>query len=317
MNEMQNREINDVDDLNDLAAEEELTEEGAWTPAKEFQMDDMATVPQPIDVPMAANAPENGAMSLNQSESDLNVAPIPGESFTPTYEPTPQQPENAASADVPEPVSMDNLKASASQAMTQAKDSASQAMSQAKESAGQAFAQAKTQIADQIKSRVEDQKGKAASSLDGLHASVQDFSQTFRQNNLPQLAEYTDSLNGQIDKASDYLKNADMDTMVQDASKFARENAPYFLAGAFLLGIAVGRFMRSSNKGIAYTGERNALVPVNQSNINTNGTVRDIAKGSDAQLPNRQDIDSDDAFGEKPMHAADYVPGGILGGAPA
>lgn len=320
MNEMQNREISDIDDLNDLSAEDELITE-APMPSEEYLMEDgSVTIPQPIDAPMAANAPMNGAMEMDMSASDLNVAPIPGEDFTASYQPTPTLPapipDNAMSADVPEPVSMTDLKASATQAMSQAKDSAAQAMSQAKETAGQAFVQAKTQIASQVRSQMEEKKGKAAESLNNLHGTVGDFSQTFRQNNMPQLAEYTDNLNGQIDKAADYLKNTDTDTMVQDASKFARDNAPIFLAGAFILGIAVGRFLRSSNKGVAYTDERNALVPINASNLNTNGTVRDIAKGSDAQLPGRQDV-ANDSFGAKPLHAADYVPGGILGGAPA
>jgi hypothetical protein len=56
-------------------------------------------------------------------------------------------------------------------------------------------------------------------------------------------------LNGAADRVegvSRYLEQRDVDTLTHDVRRFARENTPLFLGGAFVLGFAGARFLKSS-----------------------------------------------------------------------
>ena len=258
----------------------------------------------------------NSMNDVNGMNDPITPADIAASGITP-----PTMAENtempAAPQDAPAPAptappvhfSDIDLKASAGQAVDQAKSKAGEVIGQAKETAGQAFGQAKDQVKDQLTS----QKDRAADSLTSLTNSVQEIGATMRSNNLPQLAGYTETLAEQVDRLSGYLKNNDVEALVHDAEKFARENAPAFIAGGFILGIALGRFLRASNKITSTNGTSNALVPV--------GTMD--AFGNDRSMEHdgsRQDINRDDSIqsgGPKPLSASGYVVGGVVGGAPA
>lgn len=255
----------------------------------------------------------DAAMGVNAEE------PMTEEPLSEVTMPYNDQPEITKA----EPVALSEIdvKGAAGHAVSAAKEQTSQAVSAAKDAAGQALGQARGQIMTQLGS----QKDRAAESITDYTRLVQQFGSTFRDNNLPQLAEYTDALAEKVDQAAGYLKNNDIDALVNDAAQFARRNAGAFMLGGLVLGIALGRFLKSSERGMAYTGEKNALVPVGQMDAYGNrlpqpvSTGRDIDKGSDAREAQRKSVVSDESIeaGHKPMHAQGYVPGGVLGGAPA
>jgi hypothetical protein len=201
---------------------------------------------------------------------------------------------------------MSDIKQSASDAASQAKAQASQVISQAKDAAGQALTQAK----DQLRTRLGDQKDRAADSLGTLTSTVHQVGGTFRDNNLPQVAVAADSLADQVDRVSGYLKNSDIDDLARDAEKFARENPAIVIAGALVLGLMIGRFLRSSGRNsstaLTVNGDR-GLLPASSTNGNFSTSPTRLAGPSSDEF----------AVGHKPLTANGYVPGGVLGGAPA
>lgn len=196
---------------------------------------------------------------------------------------------------------LSDIKQSASDAATQAKQQAGQMIGQAKDAAGQALAQAR----DQVKSQLGQQKDRAAGSLNGLTHSAHEVGDTLRRNNLPQAADATEALAGHVDRIADYLKSSEIDDLARDAERFARENPAVVLAGALVVGVLIGRFFRASSRTTTAT---NGSTPMLTDSRNSNGYGMA-----------RQDRFDDESIarGQKPLTANGYVPGGILGGAPA
>jgi hypothetical protein len=156
-----------------------------------------------------------------------------------------------------------------------------------KETAGQALDRAKTEV----KSKLSDQKERATGSIESATRALESTSQQFRDQNLGVVADYVESFSGQVRRVGDYLREKDMDELSRDVETFARQNPAVFIGGAFLIGVAVARFLRSSESGspLDAFSRNQALVPAGQNALTTSGSV--------------------DAFGERPLTAHDYVPG--------
>jgi len=273
--------------------------------------------PADVENALADSFDQREADPLNDAPTGIDTIEMPAMAEgTSDWEAEKPEPENtamtatagntdAASSDGTSSFHLSDIKQSASDAATSAKAQAGQMLGQAKDAAGQALTQAK----DQIRTRLGEQKDRAADSLGTLTGTVHNVGGTLRDNNLPQVAGAVDSLADQVDRVSGYLKNSDIDDLARDAEKFARENPAIVIAGALVIGLMIGRFFRSSGRSgdtaLTVNGSR-ALLPSSSSNEGF-GTA-----------PNRASGGSDDfASGQKPLTANGYVPGGILGGAPA
>lgn len=195
----------------------------------------------------------------------------------------------------------------ASQALEQGKQAASQALEQGKEAAGQALDQAREQIVTQLDTR----KDTLATTLEGAVQALHSTSQQFRDQNIPYVGEYAETFASQVEKASDYLRGKDVTELARDAEKFARANPIAFVSGAFVLGIALARFLKSSAEGsplaFAQTGSdasaTTALVPYSGGADVTSTTSTTSGSATD------QSAKVQDAFGERPLSAHGYVAG--------
>jgi ElaB/YqjD/DUF883 family membrane-anchored ribosome-binding protein len=212
-------------------------------------------------------------------------------------------PSNGATADggfnLP---SMTDVKQTMSDTASQVKDSAGQALDQAKHSAGQALDAAKQQVRQQLTT----QKDRATGTLDGLKQSVQEIGDSFNNHGQAMIGGYAHSLADQVDGVAAYLRESDVDRLTADAQQFARENPAVVLGAAFVIGIAVARFFKSSESNVTST----ALVPMSNASTDVNSV---------SLASHRLDQDDDKAFdrGVHPMSAHGYVSGGVLGGAAA
>jgi hypothetical protein len=214
--------------------------------------------------------------------------------------------------------SVGDIKQAVSDTASQVKDSAGQAVDAAKQTAGQAIDAAKQQVVTQLNA----QKERATGVLDGFKQSVHEIGDTFQRNGQAPIAGYVYSVADQVDKVSGYLRDSDIDTLARDAQDFARQNPAIVIGSAFVLGLALARFFKASATNVT----SDALVPVNpygpssyNSSVGVGGATSRMYTGSETAAATRQDIDSDDAFasGQKPISATGYVPGGVVGGAPA
>jgi len=107
-------------------------------------------------------------------------------------------------------------------------------------------AQIKSQVADTATSKLEEQKGQAASGLDNISQVVRKTGDELRSQDQDRLAGYIDQAAEQLDRATGYLRNSDMRQIVRDVESFARREPTLFIGGAFALGLLGARFLKSS-----------------------------------------------------------------------
>lgn len=124
------------------------------------------------------------------------------------------------------------------------------------EAAGQVVKQQAKRVAagvsEQAKSTVETRKDGVAEDLGTVAEVIRQTSYEAASDN-PTLMEYGQRIANQLEGVSTYLDNHGLDEILTDAQSFARRQPAVFLGGAFMLGLAVGRFLRSSSSQIGGT----------------------------------------------------------------
>jgi hypothetical protein len=101
--------------------------------------------------------------------------------------------------------------------------------------------------------------------------AIRSASQELRSNDQAMFADVIDRAAEQIDGVANYLRDKDLDQLVGDAENFARRQPVIFVAGATMLGILAGRFLKSSsprsprsqssNQAEGYRGARLRALP--------------------------------------------------------
>ncbi len=126
---------------------------------------------------------------------------------------------------------VEEAKTMVKQEVREAKAQGKNAVRQMKETAEKEIDRRSTQVADGLDSVVRAMYA-AADELDG---DSQD-----------RIAEYTRRAAGQVHRVTDYLHDEDAPAMLTDLEDMARANPGTFLGTSFAAGLAVGRFLRSS-----------------------------------------------------------------------
>jgi molecular chaperone GrpE (heat shock protein) len=113
----------------------------------------------------------------------------------------------------------------------------------------------------QVKSTLSDQKGKAAENFNQVASVLRRTSQELSANENQTFAHYAEAAADQVERFSGYLKNHEVDELVNDLRDVARRQPEMFVAGALAAGFLIGRFLKSSgsqkvsgsyNQGAAY-----------------------------------------------------------------
>jgi hypothetical protein len=112
--------------------------------------------------------------------------------------------------------------------------------------------------AEQLKTkaleRVEEARDKALSSKEKMAARVRRVGSAVRSasDNLRQeddmVARYAEKASDRIERAAQYLSTTEPRQIMRDAEGFGRREPAVFFGGAFLLGLVVGRFLKSSQE---------------------------------------------------------------------
>jgi len=112
------------------------------------------------------------------------------------------------------------------------------------------------QVKQQASTRVNEQKARAAEGLGSVASAIRQASEHLRTENQT-LATYADKAVDQIQVFADRMRDKDPAEMVRDAERFARRNPTAFVGGAFVVGLALARFLKSS--GQADYGDRSRV----------------------------------------------------------
>lgn len=133
----------------------------------------------------------------------------------------------------------------------QAKDTAGQAKDQVKDLASQAKDQTVElahQAQDQVSTFVDQQKKQAAERLGGLAGALHEAAKNLEQKDAEGFGRYAHRAAEQVDRASRYLREKDLQGFVRDTETFARRHPDFFLGGSLVAGVLLARFLKSSAK---------------------------------------------------------------------
>lgn len=136
-------------------------------------------------------------------------------------------------------------------AVDKAQEAAGQAQRKVSETASAAKEQAKRtveQVSDQAKTTVDSRMSDVAQELGSVAEAVRSTTVELEGQDQQKIAQYGNRIADQIDQVSSYLNNHGVEDVLADAENLARRQPALFLGGAFMLGLVVGRFLRSSNQ---------------------------------------------------------------------
>lgn len=102
------------------------------------------------------------------------------------------------------------------------------------------------QVKQQTTTRLAGQIGKASDTLGLVSGAVTSVSDQLREQDQAAIAGFVDQLGGQVQRVSTYLRDKDLDEIVDDTERFARRQPLVFLGGALTLGLLAARFLKSS-----------------------------------------------------------------------
>ena len=106
-------------------------------------------------------------------------------------------------------------------------------------------------IKQNVTSRVDEQKNRAADGLGGIANVIRNAGNELRNDN-EALASYVDMASDQLRRFADQIRQKGVADMMDDVHNFARRRPALFIGGAFLIGLGIARFLKSSAERDAY-----------------------------------------------------------------
>jgi hypothetical protein len=99
---------------------------------------------------------------------------------------------------------------------------------------------------DRAGASLSDGRRQAADQIGGIGGALHRTSEQLRNEDQAKIADLADSVGRRVDRMADYLRETDGRTMARDVESLARRQPAVVFAGAFALGVAAARFLKSS-----------------------------------------------------------------------
>ncbi len=138
---------------------------------------------------------------------------------------------------------------------TQSRGGGRQTTEQAKQQTGQLTRQARQQAgqlanrgSEQVKSQLANQKHQAAQRMTPLQTALRETAHQLRSQGQGPIAQYADRATDQVERFSGYLRETDVDEIIDEVRGLARRRPGLFLGGAAALGFLATRFLKSSSQ---------------------------------------------------------------------
>lgn len=123
------------------------------------------------------------------------------------------------------------------------------ALDQANEMVGQAR-EGVSQMADRAMSeaqpRLDDGRVKLAEGLQSVAQAFKSSGQKLRDEQHPQIAQFTDQTAERVERLSSYIQDRDMRSMMTEVQGMAKREPALFLGAAFAIGLLGARFLKSA-----------------------------------------------------------------------
>lgn len=155
------------------------------------------------------------------------------------------------------------------QATEQAKQQGQQLAQQARQQAGELA----NRGTEQVKSQLDNQKHDASQRMVPVQSALRETAQQLRKQGQGNVGQYADKAADQVERFSGYLRETDVDEIVDEVRGFARRRPALFLGAAAALGFFGTRFLKSTSQQADYGGNGYAAAPSATSNAAvTHGT---------------------------------------------
>lgn len=128
---------------------------------------------------------------------------------------------------------------------------------QARPSATDSIAErALSDTGEQAKSFVEQQRGSAARHLRSLGDALTSTARSLENEEHPSMASLMSEAAKRVETMAERLRDRDVDSLISDARRLARQQPMLFLGGAITAGFLLTRFLKSSESGRSTATER-------------------------------------------------------------
>ncbi len=136
------------------------------------------------------------------------------------------------------------------QVTDQAKQQTQRLAQQARQQAGQLA----NRGSEQVKSQLDNQKHQAAQRMVPVQSALRETAHQLRSQGQGPMAQYADRTSDQVERFSGYLRETDVDEIIDEVRGFARRRPAIFLGSAATLGFLVARFLKSSSQEAVSAG---------------------------------------------------------------
>lgn len=136
----------------------------------------------------------------------------------------------------------DNVEGTKNQAVVKGSE---QIVNRAHDAAESLKSSAHDQI-EAVKERAETGRDQAAERIRRVGTAMRSVGQELRDQDDAFVAKYAESIGTGIDRVATYVSVLEPGSLVADATRLARSRPAWFFGGAFLAGLAAGRFLKSS-----------------------------------------------------------------------
>ena len=136
----------------------------------------------------------------------------------------------------------------------QAKEQGRQLAQQARQQAGELA----NRGSEQVKSQLANQKHEASQRMVPVQTALRETGQQLRKQGQGSVAQYADTAADQLERFSGYLRETEVDEIVDEARGFARRRPAIFLGGAVALGFLTTRFLKSTSQEAGPAGNGSA-----------------------------------------------------------
>lgn len=117
---------------------------------------------------------------------------------------------------------------------------------EAKDSLVKETSNATQKAKEQSKGILHELKGQVASQVNHFATAFDKTQNHFEAEELSQLSTYSGHVSKNIKGVAEYLEAKDISEMTHDLANLGRRQPAFFLAGAFILGLATSRFLTST-----------------------------------------------------------------------
>jgi hypothetical protein len=102
------------------------------------------------------------------------------------------------------------------------------------------------QVRDKATSQLNEQKTRATDSLGNVAQAVRQSTQHLREQQYDTVAQFVERAADQIERFSNHLRERDLNQLVGEAQRFARQQPAVFIGSSFAAGMLAARFIKAS-----------------------------------------------------------------------